>query len=168
MRIVLAALLLAAGCASAPPPATTAVALDLLEGTAWQAEEIEETGVLDRAPSTIVFDAGQKIAGRAGCNRYFGRFEQSGDAVTIKPAGSTRMACPPDVMDQEGKFLSALEAVKTARRESGKLLLLDGSGRVRMRLISISRSSGRLGLTSGRASVTIGAAKFPTEVWPSP
>jgi heat shock protein HslJ len=158
MRTVLAALLLAAGCAPAPPPAPTAVALDLLEGTAWQAEEVEGTGVLDRTPSTIVFDAGQKIAGRAGCNRYFGTFEQSGDAVTIKPGGSTRMACPPDVMDQDGKFLSALEAVKTARRESGKLLLLDGSGRVRLRLISISRAAARLGLTSGRASVTISAA----------
>jgi heat shock protein HslJ len=157
MRTVLAALLLAAGCASAPP-APTAVPLDLIEGTAWQAEEIEGTGVLDHAPSTIVFDAGQKIAGRAGCNRYFGTFEQSGDTVTIKPAGSTRMACPPDVMDQEGKFLSALEKVKTARREPGKLLLLDGSGRVRLRLISISRPAARLGLTSGRASVTIGAA----------
>ncbi len=158
MRVVLGALLLATGCASAPPPAPTAVALNLLEGTAWQAEEVEGTGVLDRAPSTIVFDAGLRIAGRAGCNRYFGTFEQSGDAVTIKPAGSTRMACPPDVMDQEGKFLSALEAVKTARREAGKLLLLDGGGRVRMRLVSISRPSARLGLTSARASVTIGAA----------
>ena len=157
-RIVLAVVLLAAGCAAAPPPAPTAVALNVLEGTAWQAEEIEGTGVLDRAPSTIVFDAGQKIAGRAGCNRYFGSFEQSGDAVTIKPTGSTRMACPPDVMDQEGKFLSALEAVKTARREGDKLLLLDGAGRVRMRLTAVPRPSARLGLTSARASVTIGAS----------
>jgi len=157
-RIVLAVVLLAAGCAAAPPRAPTAVALNVLEGTAWQAEEIEGTGVLDRAPSTIVFDAGQKIAGRAGCNRYFGSFEQSGDAVTIKPTGSTRMACAPDVMDQEGKFLSALEAVTTARREGDKLLLLDGGGRLRMRLIAVPRSSARLGLTSGGASVTIGAS----------
>jgi len=157
-RIVLAVVLLAAGCAAAPPRAPTAVALNVLAATAWQAEEIEGTGVLDRAPSTIVFDAGQKIAGRAGCNRYFGSFEQSGDAVTIKPTGSTRMACAPDVMDQEGKFLSALEAVTTARREGDKLLLLDGGGRLRMRLIAVPRSSARLGLTSGGASVTIGAA----------
>ena len=73
--------------------------------------------------------------------------------------GSTRMACPPDVMDQEGKFLSALEAVKMARREGDKLLLLDGGGRVRMRLTAVPRPSARLGLTSARASVTIGAAK---------
>ena len=158
MRIALAAMLLAAGCASVPPPASTSVALDLLEGTAWQAEEVEGTGVLDRVPSTLAFDAGQKISGRAGCNHYFGTYEQAGDAVTIKPAGSTRMACPPDVMDQEGKFLSALGAAKTARRQDGRLLLLDGDGRVRMRLTSIARPSVRLGLTSGRASVTIGAA----------
>ena len=156
-RTFLVAMLLAAGCASAPPRAPTAVPLGVLEGTSWQAEEIEGTAALDRGPSTLVFAAEQKIAGRAGCNRYFGTFKQSGDAVTIMPAGSTRMACAPDVMDAEGKFLAALGAVKTARREGDRLLLLDGDGRVRMRLTSIPRQSARPGLTSGRASVTIGA-----------
>jgi heat shock protein HslJ len=51
------------------------------------------------------------------------------------------MACPPAVMDQETKFLAALESVRKARREWDKLLLLDGDGRVRMRLTPISRLS---------------------------
>lgn len=154
-RTVLAAALLAVGCASGPPPAPPAVPLGLLEGTSWQAEEIEGTGVLDRGPSTLVFAAGGQIAGRAGCNRYFGTFRQSGHALTITPTGSTRMACAPDVMDQEGKFLAALGAVRTARREGDRLLLVDGDGRVRMRLTAIDRPSALLALTSGRASVTI-------------
>jgi heat shock protein HslJ len=53
------------------------------------------------------------------------------------------MACAPDVMDQEGKFLSALEAVNGAPR-GDKLLLLDGGGRCGCGS-PLSRSSARLG-----------------------
>ncbi len=42
------------------------------------------------------------------------------------------MACPPVVMDQETKFLTALGAVRKARREGDTLMLLDDDGRVRM------------------------------------
>ena len=51
------------------------------------------------------------------------------------------MACPPAVMDQETRFLAALEAVRKAQREGDKLMLLDGDGRVRIRLTPISRLS---------------------------
>jgi heat shock protein HslJ len=53
----------------------------------------------------------------------------------------TRMACPSVVMDQETKFLAALEAVRKARREGDTLMLLDGDGRVRMRLGLSGRGS---------------------------
>lgn len=138
-RTLCAATLLAVGCASAGPAPPAGVALAPLEGTAWLAEDIDEGGVVDRVQSTLTFDAGQKVAGRAACNRYFGSFRQSGDAVEIKPGGATRMACPPAVMEQEDRFLAALSAVRKARREGDKLLLLDENGRVRMRLMLISR-----------------------------
>ena len=51
------------------------------------------------------------------------------------------MACPPDVMEQEDRFLAALGVAKKARHEGDKLLLLDENGRVRMRLASIPRQS---------------------------
>jgi putative lipoprotein len=136
--------LLALGCTSAVPTAPTAparVALASLEGTAWLAEEIDGGGVAERVQSTLIFDAGQKVAGRAACNRYFGTYQQSDDVVEIKPGGMTRMACPPAVMDQEDRFLAALAAVRKARREGDKLMLLDGGGRVRMRLTPIPRQS---------------------------
>ena len=60
-----------------------------------------------------------------------------------------RMSKPADVKRQFeaalaktiSTFLAALNAVRKARREGDKLLLLDESGRVRMRLTPISRQS---------------------------
>ena len=140
-RTLWAVALLAVGCAAAGPAPPAGVAFAPLEGTAWLAEDIDGRGVVDRVPSTLIFDAGQKVAGRAACNRYFGTYQQSGDRVEIKPGGTTRMACPPDVMEQEDRFLAALGAAKKARHEGDKLLLLDENGRVRMRLASIPRQS---------------------------
>ena len=137
----LAALLLATGCASASTTVPADFALPPLEGTAWRAEDIDGAGVVDRVPSTLAFGANRRIDGRAACNRYFGTFEQSGETLQIRPVGLTRMACPPAVMDQEKKFLVALESVKRGRRDGDTLVLLDGDGRVRMRLTAIPRQS---------------------------
>jgi putative lipoprotein len=142
--------LLAVGCAATGPTPSPAVGLAPLEGTAWLAEDIDGRGVVDLVSSTLAFDAGQKVAGRAACNRYFGTYQQSGEMVEIKPGGTTRMACPPAAMEQEDRFLAALGAVRKARREGDKLLLLDESGRVRMRLAPVARPSahGSAGVTS--------------------
>ncbi len=124
--------LMAIGCTGAGPTAPQPVALASLEGTSWRAEEIDGAGVVDGVQATLIFDAGQKVAGLAACNRYLGTYRQTGDTLEIKPGGMTRMACPPVVMDQETKFLTALGAVRKARREGDTLMLLDDDGRVRM------------------------------------
>ena len=115
---VVALLILAAGCRTADPaPAGSLV------GTSWLAEEIDGRGVLEGAESTLVFDSAQRIAGQAACNRYFGTLELSDGTLRLKPAGTTRMACSPPIMEQEARFLTALSAATTAfRRERGKLL----------------------------------------------
>jgi len=142
-RAGLAALLLGTGCAAASAMAPADSLLPPLEGTAWRAQDIDGAGALERAPATIAFDGGRKVAGRAACNRYFGTFEQAGEALQVRPAGLTRMACPPEVMDEERRFLVALEAVTRGRREGDTLVLLDGDARIRMRLTAIPRQSAR-------------------------
>jgi putative lipoprotein len=126
--------LLAIGCTGVGPTAPQPAVLASLEGTSWQAEEIDGVGVVDGVQATLIFDAGQKVTGLAACNRYFGTYRQTNDTLEIKPGGMTRMACPPFVMDQETKFLAALEATRRARHEGNTLMLLDGDGRVWMRL----------------------------------
>jgi len=124
--------LLATGCTG--PTASRPVALAPLEGTSWRADDIDGAEVVAGVKPTLIFYAGQKVDGFSVCNRYFGTYRQTDDMLEIKPAGMTRMACPSAVMDQETRFLAALEAVRKARREDDTLMLLDGAGRVRMRL----------------------------------
>ena len=169
-RTLGAVALLAVGCSAAGPTPPAGATLAPLEGTAWLAEDIDGRGVVDRVQSTLAFDAGQKVAGRAACNRYFGTYQQLDDMVEIKPGGTTRMACPPAVMEQEDRFLAALSAVRKARREGDTLLLLDENGRVLVRLTLISRQSAQGGVRAeavtlifDRPSVRIGAAKIFTE-----
>ena len=52
----------------------------------------------------------------------------AGERVRVDQARTTRMACPPPIMDQESRFLAALAAVVSFRREGERLLLLDEGG----------------------------------------
>ena len=143
MRIIfnmVAVVILVAGCRSVETPSggqPTAISITSLVGTSWVAEDINGQGVLAQAQSTLTFVSAQQIAGRAACNQYFGSVELVGGTAHLRPAGTTRMACPPAVMEQETRFLDALGAVSTFRFDGGKLLLLDDSGWVRMRLAPI-------------------------------
>ncbi|HSF04684.1 MAG TPA: META domain-containing protein [Methylomirabilota bacterium] len=132
MRLLLsvaAVAILAVGCRTTDPSPPAS-----LIGTSWRAEEIDGRAVLERVESTLTFDGAQRIVGQAACNRYFGALELGEGRIRLKPEGTTRMACPPPVMEQESRFLAALGAATGFRREAGKLLLLDDGGRVRVRL----------------------------------
>jgi heat shock protein HslJ/uncharacterized membrane protein len=145
MRIlpgVISLMLLAGGCQSATGPVSAtqapAPAPATLIGTSWIAEVIDGQGVLDRAPSTMTLEADQRLSGRAACNRYFGTYELGDGTLRLKPAGSTRMACEPAIMEQEARFLAALAAVTAFRREGNTLWLSDASGRMRLRLVPLA------------------------------
>lgn len=59
---------------------------------------------------TFSCDANGKVAGLASLNRYFGNFnlKEDGELIWSKAFGMTRMAGPPELMDQEAKFMQAL------------------------------------------------------------
>lgn len=55
-------------------------------------------------------EEGNRVAGMAGCNRYFGEFtEAEADSISFGKMGATRMAC--DRMEIEDKYLAALGGV---------------------------------------------------------
>ena len=122
------------GCQAVAPTAEPLAAAFALVGSAWIAEEIEGRRVLDHVQSTLTFESAERIVGSTGCNRYFAPLQVSGMALRIGMGGSTRRACPPEVVDQESRFLAALDAVRTYRRDGSTLLLSDDSGQVRVRL----------------------------------
>lgn len=106
-----------------------------IEGGAWLVEDIQSRGVLDYLQTTLQIANDGGVSGFGGCNRYFGDAEIDGDQIRFGALGSTRMACPEAVMDQESRFFAALELVRRWRVEpTGLLHLLDDEGATIVRL----------------------------------
>ena len=128
MRMLLPALLLLAGCST--------VTVEPPVGSDWTVKDLGGRGVIDTPQTTLRFEA-DKVIGNAGCNRYFGPYKQVDGALRIGPLAASRQACAPAVMDQEVRFLIALEKVRRLEaRDDGTLLLLDAEGST---LIVLSR-----------------------------
>jgi heat shock protein HslJ len=75
------------------------------------------------------------VGGLATINRYFGSasFSEDGVVTWTGPMGSTQMAGPPELMEQEAAFLRALESAMRWRLEGADLLVLEGAdGAVRL------------------------------------
>lgn len=85
-----------------------------LEEVEWRLTHLQwGQPVPDDVRITARFEEG-KVAGSAGCNRYFAGVESSSDLpqeIVIGQAGATRKMCLPPVMEQEDKFLAALQKV---------------------------------------------------------
>lgn len=100
---------------------------DALVGTGWLLEDLGGKGVLDRVQTTLQFQDGNRIAGSAGCNNYFGSFQVVNHEFSVGPIGATRKMCAPAVMDQEDRFFRALEKAQRITLE-GPYLLIDCEG----------------------------------------
>jgi heat shock protein HslJ len=130
--LAIALLSMAAGCRT---PGQVVPSSGGLGGTSWVVEHIDGRDAVERARPTVVFDAAaERVSGRASCNSYSASVTRTGETVRIAQAVTTKMACAPSVMEQETRFLAALGAVATHRREGDRLLLIDGNGRERLRL----------------------------------
>jgi heat shock protein HslJ len=118
------------GCGSTPATDGKRAQLSAatLVRTSWIAEEIDGRRVLDQVQSTITFESETRLVGSTGCNQYFAPLKISSPNIAIGRGGSTRRACQPPVMEQENRFLAALEAASSYRNKDGILELLDGSG----------------------------------------
>jgi len=98
-----------------------------LAGTEWVLRKLCGRDVLDGVRSTIGFPEAGKVAGNGGCNRYFGPVRIAGDRIEIGHLASTRMACPPAVLEQEGRLLNALRKAERLSVE-GRMLVIHSAG----------------------------------------
>lgn len=79
-------------------------------GREWILSRINEEPVPKGLGISLTYDDG-RIKGSAGCNRYFADMkdlEGSGGGIRIGPVGSTRKACPDEVMHMESSYLQKL------------------------------------------------------------
>ncbi|HET7235493.1 MAG TPA: META domain-containing protein [Actinomycetota bacterium] len=101
-----------------------------LEGKSWVL-----TQMLDAQGDTQIVDIGvnaefdgSSISGVSGCNRYNGSYEATGDQISFGPIGGTQMACEPDVMAIEARYLELLGGVASYRVEGRSMSMNDAEG----------------------------------------
>jgi heat shock protein HslJ len=90
--------------------------------------------VSNRAEPHLVLAAKNRTHGSDGCNRFNGGYETSGQTLHFARLASTMMACMPPVDQMAREFVGAISATASYRIQGKQLTLLDGEGRVRMRL----------------------------------
>ena len=91
-----------------------------LEGTEWG----PENGV----GQFVQFLSGGDLAGWAGCNSFFGTYEQNGNQLKIGSMVMTKKAC--DNLGMEQAFISALENARAFEASFKDINILDENNQV--------------------------------------
>lgn len=105
-----------------------------LDGTKWLLTDyLSPDGALFTVPAAITplaeFKDGN-MTGSAGCNTFNTTYTIEGDAITLGPVMSTKMACEEPIATVENAYLAALAVVdKVAILDNGKLQLWDSGGK---------------------------------------
>ncbi len=94
--------------------------LTTLAGSEWQPE------ITSGSEQFIAFKTGGEVMGHGGCNRFFGSYTLSGDALVFGPLASTRMACRD--MAAENEFMAALNSARTIEATHLRLILKGEDG----------------------------------------
>ena len=95
-----------------------------LTGT-WQIEEILALPVIDRSPAHFIFSDENKVAGSASCNNISTSYtlDSRKKTLSFQAVAATRKMCESALMDQETRFLSALERVSRVEIQQNILYL---------------------------------------------
>lgn len=85
----------------------------------------------DTGPTSVMvkFEAGDKVWGRLGCNRFTGTYRQDGERLRFGTFATTRMACPDPQMQTEKRVGDALMATRKADLGQLRLVLMDENGK---------------------------------------
>jgi putative lipoprotein len=97
-----------------------------LSGTNWLVEDIAGRGVVKNSQASIRFDEGGRASGSTGCNRFNGAVTIKGNTIKFGQMAITKRGCIPSLMDQELRFLKAIEEVSIFAMGKNGLLYLDG------------------------------------------
>lgn len=107
-----------------PPPERPIPLLD----TAWQVTSIGGDPVLADTDVTLSIAADHRAGGNGGCNNYFTEADFDGPPLTFGPVAGTRMACAPEIMEQEAALFAALDATVGYELSGDALKLFDAAG----------------------------------------
>ncbi len=108
--------------------------LPRISGGEWRLALLKDDGqnrpLASENPPTLKIDPSGKVAGMASVNRYFGdmKIDTAGRVSWGGPFGSTKMAGPEPLMDQEAAFLKALQKTDHLFIQGERLVMEDASG----------------------------------------
>lgn len=108
-----------------------------LAGSTWRVEDINQQAVVDPAITTIEFPEPGRVSGSTGCNRYSGTIWFNGERYGVKGIAVTERACRSAVMDQEKKFLKALNDGKRMVVEGSYLRFYGADEKIVLRLVRV-------------------------------
>jgi len=100
-----------------------------IAGIQWQLQKMKTdnrtVSLIKDTKNTFSCDENGRVAGVATINRYFGSFSlrEDGELIWNKAFGTTRMAGPPKLMQQETQFMQALPLTSRIYLNKGKLVL---------------------------------------------
>ncbi len=124
------------GVPAAEAASTAPVAL---ENTQWKLVSIGNAAAValpaGRDAGINLHAGDRRLSGSGGCNRLVGSYDVAAGTLRIAPAGTTMMACPKELMDQENDFLTAL-TMTTDYRIAGDMLELRNGERVLARFMA--------------------------------
>ena len=110
-----------------PEPPIPAAPPELFD-TLWTVTSIGGRPVAAPRPPTLSIAPDHRAGGFGGCNNYFTEASVDTEALTFGPAAATRMACAPDLVDEENAYFTALSAVASYELDGQGLRLLDAAG----------------------------------------
>jgi heat shock protein HslJ len=114
------------GLTESEPQVTGTLSLAELRGPEWVLTDFAWDEPAPGEPEvTLTFGEGE-IAGRGGCNNYFGGVEETGETpngISIGHLGSTRMMCPEPIMAVEDRFFRQLAGITSYSFLAGHLAL---------------------------------------------
>lgn len=124
MKAIVIAALLVSGCAAGSLAGSRQV-----QGPEWTAVDINGVPVTG-GPLTMQL-GGDRASGHAGCNQWSADYDlRSRDGIRFGPITTTRMACAPEIMEQERRFLTVIEyAQGYSVYGDGSLSLIAADGR---------------------------------------
>lgn len=95
--------------------------------TRWKLVKLPGTPLPQMKDVFIRFDPEKANAsGNAGCNRFTGQYNVSGNRLKLGPVAATKMMCTPEVMPVEIAFLQALDECDNFSIAGDNLLLKKG------------------------------------------
>ncbi len=103
-----------------------------LLGQEWVIEDIAGSGVIDDSLPSLQFLADGQLAGNATCNRIIGSYQSNGKHLKITTVGTTMMACPEALMNQEQKLLKLLPNIESYLIDKTGALILTTSYKTRI------------------------------------